>query len=60
MPTWRHRTRGTVVTTTAAMGADWELADSPSTPDDKAPEADKAPAKKTSRARKAAGTTTKE
>ena len=61
MPTWRHRTRGTVVTTTAAMGADWELADSPSTPDDKAPEAPKkAPEKKTPRARKAAGTTPKE
>lgn len=32
MPTWRHSTHGTVVTTTAAMGADWELADPPSTP----------------------------
>lgn len=33
MPTYRHRDRGTVVTTTAALGSDWELADSPSTPE---------------------------
>ena len=46
MPTFRHTTRGTVVSTPAAPGPDWELADSPSTPE-KAPEAKKAPAKKT-------------
>ena len=27
MPTFRHSTHGTVVTTTAAMGEDWELVD---------------------------------
>ena len=60
MPTYRHTDRGTVITTTADPGPGWELADSPSTPDDKAPGADKAPAKKSTRARKAAGATTKE
>ena len=59
MPTYRHTDRGTVITTTADPGPGWELADSTPAPE-KAPEADKAPAKKTSRARKAAGTTPKE
>lgn len=60
MPTYRHTDRGTVITTTADPGPGWELADSTPAPE-KAPEAPKkAPEKKTSRARKAAGTTPKE
>lgn len=62
MPTYRHKGRGTVITTTADPGPGWELADSPPAPAEKAPEAPKAPAKKapakkTAATRKAAGTT---
>lgn len=38
MATWKHTTRGTVVTTTADPGAGWERVGSPSVPD-KTPEA---------------------
>lgn len=56
MAQWKHVDRGTVITTTADPGPGWERTDSPPA-ENEVQEADKAPAKKSTRPRKAAGKT---